>query len=97
MVKRSKGFRNRTRTVLRQNVRERGMPPITHSLRTFETGAKVAIVINPAVHAAMPHPRYKGLTGVVQARRGKAFEVAVRDGGKMRLLVVGPEHLKAQT
>ena len=97
MVKRSKGFRNRTRSVLRQNVRERGNPPITHSLRTFEPGTKVAIVINPAVHAAMPHPRYKGLTGTVQAQRGKAFEVKVRDGGKERLLICGPEHLKVQT
>jgi len=60
-------------------------------------GWTTAIVINPAVHAAMPHPRYKGLTGTVQAQRGKAFEVKVRDGGKYRLLICGPEHLKAQS
>ena len=96
MAKRSKGFRNRTRSKLRQNVRQRGRPPVTHSLRSFDDGTKVAISINPAIHAAMPHPRYAGLTGTVIGRRGKAFEVSIRDGGKTRMLIVGPEHLKSQ-
>ena len=43
MVKSSKGFRSRTRGTLTKEVRERGMPPITRFLQTFELGSSVIV------------------------------------------------------
>lgn len=96
MVKRSHGPRNRTRSKLRKNVRDKGMPPVTHSLREFNPGDRVSISINSAIHAAMPYPRFQGQTGVVRGKQGKAFVVDFTDGNKPKTLVVGPEHLKLQ-
>ncbi len=94
MVVRSKGRRSKTRHKLMKEHRDRGMPPITHSLRTYDEGARVAIVLNPSVHKGMPHPRFHGLTGVVQARRGDSYVLTVRAGGKTKTLIARPEHLR---
>ncbi|MHB8606140.1 MAG: 50S ribosomal protein L21e [Thermoplasmatota archaeon] len=94
MVVRSKGTRSKSRYKLLKEHRNRGMPPITHSLRVFEEGTTVTIVINSSVHAGLPHPRFQGLTGKVVERRGNAFVVAVRTGGKTKQLIARPEHLR---
>ncbi len=95
-MKRSKGSRNRTRKTLRKNAREKGNPPVTHSLREFEEGTQVSVRINSAVHKGMPHPRFQGVTGTVVGKQGDAFLVDFKDGGKEKTLIVGPEHLVAQ-
>jgi large subunit ribosomal protein L21e len=97
MVVRSKGFRSKTRNKLRKSPRTRGNPPPTHSLRSFAPDSKVAVVINPSVHKGMPHPRFQGLTGVVEGRRGDAYLVRVRVGGLMKTLISRPEHLRLIT
>lgn len=94
MAVRSRGFRSKTRRKLRKSPRERGNPPVTHSLRTYGEGARVAIVINPAIHKGMPHPRFQGLTGLVTDRRGNSYLVRVRVGGKYKTIIARPEHLR---
>ncbi|MCD6383214.1 MAG: 50S ribosomal protein L21e [Thermoplasmata archaeon] len=95
MVKRSKGFRVRTRRILRKSPRQRGMPPITTFLKTFEVGEKAAIVLEPSSQKGMPHPRYHGMIGEVVGRRGNAYLVKVRVGRtKFKILIARPEHLK---
>jgi large subunit ribosomal protein L21e len=81
---------------MRKNVRDKGMPPVTHSLRQFDEGTKVSVKINSAVHSAMPHPRFQGATGVVVGKQGNAYRVSFFDGGKKKMLIVGPEHLLRQ-
>ncbi len=95
-MKRSKGSRNRSRKKLRKDVRERGEPPVTHTLREFDEGDRVSVDIEPAIHSAMPHPRFQGVTGTIKGKQGKAFLVAFKDGGKAKTLIVGPEHLVSQ-
>lgn len=95
MVVRSKGPRSKTRHKLMKSARERGNPPVTHTLRTFEPGSQVAIVINPAIQKGQPHPRFHGLTGTVVEKQGDAFVVEVTVGKKVKQLVSRPEHLKA--
>lgn len=97
MVVRSKGFRSKTRHKLQKRHREKGRPPVTHSLRKFEENAKVAIVINPSIHKGMPHPRFQGLTGVVKERRGDAYLIEVRTGGLYKIVIARPEHLRLVT
>ncbi|MEA3199061.1 MAG: large subunit ribosomal protein L21e [Thermoplasmata archaeon] len=97
MVVRSKGFRSKTRHKLAKHPRARGKPPVTHSLRDYPPGTKVAITINASVQRGMPHPRFQGLTGNVLERRGDAFVIAVRAGHKVKTIIARPEHLRLIT
>lgn len=94
MAVRSKGIRSKSRQILRKSPRARGVPPITHAVRNFEDGTKVAIKINSAIHKGMPHIRFQGLTGTVVGRQGNSFVIAVMAGNKAKELVVRAEHLK---
>jgi len=60
MVKSSKGSRSRTRGTLTKEVRERGMPPVTRYLQTFEVGDRVIVRLEASDPHGQPHPRYQG-------------------------------------
>ncbi|MDF2955473.1 MAG: Ribosomal protein L21E [Candidatus Alkanophagales archaeon MCA70_species_2] len=92
----SHGVRRKTRKKLRKSVRERGLSRISKAIQKFEVGQKVHIVIDSSVHKGMPHKRFHGRTGTVKGRRGRAYIVEVRDGNKLKLLFVRPEHLTPQ-
>src|SRR5204862_7096039 len=94
MVKASKGIMEKTRQKFRRGPRQRGLSPITRSFQSFDVGAKVTIVIDSSVQKGWPRHRFQGLTGTGVGRRGNAFLVDVRFGGRMRQAVVGPEHLR---
>ncbi|MFQ5552651.1 MAG: 50S ribosomal protein L21e [Thermoplasmata archaeon] len=94
MVKASKGPRRRTRKKFRKRPRDRGLPPVTHFFTPFAPGEKAAIVIDPSVHKGQPNKRYHGLTGTVEERRGRAYVVAVRQGGLIKRVIATPEHLR---
>lgn len=91
---RSKGLRSKTRGVFSKKPRQRGVAPPNKVLRVFETGSRVAIVMDPAQQLGIVHKRFQGQTGVVSARRGDAYEVQINHGNKPKLLIVRPEHLK---
>ena len=97
MVVRSKGFRSKTRHKLSKHPRTRGKPPVTHSLRDYPPGTKVAITINASVHKGMPHPRFQGLTGNVIERRGDAFVIELFSKNKLKTIIARPEHLRLIT
>ncbi len=97
MVKRSRGYRSRTRNVLKKHPRKRGLFPPARILYEYKEGEKVAIIIDPSVHKGMPHRRYHGKVGTVVGKRGRAYVVHVRDGGKIKTLIVRPEHLRPLT
>jgi len=95
VVKPSKGFRHRTRKVLRKRVREKGaIPPLSLLMIDYKIGDKVYIVPNPAIHEAMPHRRYIGKVGTIIGKRGRAYIVEVYLGNKRKELIVVPEHLR---
>jgi large subunit ribosomal protein L21e len=95
MVKPPRGYRHRTRKLLRKNIRERGaVPQLSLLMHEYKEGDKVAIIINPSVHKGMPHRRYYGKTGVVKGKRGKSYIVEVSLQGKMKTLYIRPEHLR---
>lgn len=94
MVKASKGPRSKTRNLLKKKPRARGLSPITMEMQCFEVGQKVNIVIDPSVHKGMPYSRFHGKTGTVLSERGRAYEVAVRDGNKLKTVVARPQHLR---
>ena len=63
-------------------------------LETYKVGDRVIIDIDPSVQDAMPHPRYQGREGTVDAIRGNCYEVTITDGGKKKKVVTNSAHLK---
>lgn len=94
MVRRSKGYRSRTRALFHKSPRTRGKIGLSRLLRTFNPGEKVMIRIDPSVHKGMPHRRYHGRIGTVQARRGRSYVVEVKDGKQIHTIIARPEHLE---
>lgn len=94
MVKRSKGYRSRTRRKLSKHVREKGPSPVSRVTQNFSEGTKVAIIIDPSVVKGQPHPRYHGRIGTVKEKRGRAYLIEIKDGGTVKKLISGPEHLR---
>ncbi|MEA2089145.1 MAG: 50S ribosomal protein L21e [Thermoproteota archaeon] len=93
-MKKSKGYRAKTRQLLRKKTREKGKIGLSRLLHEYVAGEKVVIKIEPAVHKGMPHRRYHGKIGVVKEKRGRAYVVDVAQGNKIKTIIVRPEHLK---
>jgi large subunit ribosomal protein L21e len=92
-MKRSKGFRSRTRNLLRKRPRERGKIGLSRILRVYQPGEKVTIILEPSIHKGMPHRRYHGRVGVIHARRGNSYVVHVAMGNQTKQIIARPEHL----
>lgn len=95
VVKAPRGYRHRTRKLLKKHVRERGaVPPLSLLMHEYRPGDKVYIIINPSVMSGMPHRRYHGKVGTVVGKRGKSYIVQLRVGSKLKTLFIRPEHLR---
>ncbi len=63
-------------------------------VKTFEVGKRV--IISPHVKfSGMPHPRYRGRSGIISERRGNAYVVKIQDGRMEKGLIIPPVHLKS--
>ncbi len=94
---RSRGFRRKSRQLLRKPPRERGLQPLGRLLYQYQVGDKVVIRINSGVHKGMPHSRYYGKVGTVESKRGRAYVVRLEEGHKVKTLIIRPEHIKQFT
>lgn len=92
MVKKSQGFRVKTRKKLEREARYR--TPITKFLQEFNIGDKVAIVQEPSSFKGMPFSRFRGLVGEIIEKRGRAYIVKIKVGNKIKKVISNPEHLK---
>jgi len=97
MGRRAKGFRHKSRTILKRKPRERGKTGLSKILQDYSEGEKVVVKINPSVHGGMPHRRYFGRVGVIVERRGRSYVVNVPVGDAVKELVIRPEHLRPHT
>ncbi len=93
MVKKSTGYRSRTRALFRKNPREKGKLGLSRILRAYKAGDKVCVTIDPSVHKGMPHRRFQGRVCVIEGKRGRAYVVSLTIGNKERSLIVRPEHI----
>ena len=93
-MKGSQGYHRRTRN-LKVALRDKGKVSIRKALQEFNEGDKVSIDIDPS-YQAIPHPRFRGRTGTVIGQQGRAYLVEIKDGGKLKKIIVSPEHLKSQ-
>src|SRR5947208_16547780 len=76
-LRRSKGFRTKTRTLISRKPRDRGKQPLGRLLIAYAPGQMVKIMINPAVQKGMPHRRYHGRVGTIAEKRDR------RDGAAL--------------
>ncbi len=94
MVKRTGGIRRKSRYKLKKEKRFKGKLSITRYLQTFNAGDKVTLNVESAVQKGMYYPHFMGKSGIVKGKRGRCYEVAIRDLGKSKTLIVHPIHLR---
>jgi large subunit ribosomal protein L21e len=85
-----------TRGKLSNKPRERGTSPPQRAIQEYEVGQKVHLKIDPSVRDGRFHPRFGGHTGEVVGKQGRAFKVQINDGGKEKIVIAKPAHLRAQ-
>lgn len=93
----SRGFRRKSKHVLMKKPRERGLQPLGRLLHEYGEGEKVVVKIDSAIHKGMPHARYQGRVATVAEKRGRAYVVKMQEGGKVRDLIILPEHMMPYT
>jgi large subunit ribosomal protein L21e len=93
-MRKSKGYRAKTRALLKRKPREGGKTGLSKILREYTSGEKVVIKLDPSVHKGMPHRRYHGRIGVIAEKKGRAYIVNVTQGDATKQIIVRPEHLK---
>lgn len=93
-MRKSQGYRSRTRRLLRKSPRERGKLKLSKLLHEYQEGNKVVIKIDPSVQKGMPHKRYHGRVGTIIGKRGRSYIVSVTQGDAVKEIVVRPEHLE---
>lgn len=94
MVKRTHGYRYKTRKLLTKSPREKGTRGLSRLLYEYREGDKVVIDIDPTFISTAPHRRYQGKVGVVVGTRGRAYLVETYLGDKKKIIITTPEHLK---
>jgi large subunit ribosomal protein L21e len=90
----SKGYRNRTRSLLRKERGSRSIVSPDIYLQEYKVNDKVIILANPSVHKGLPHRRYHGKIGRIVEIRGRGYVVEIIEGNKIKKITTGPEHLK---
>ena len=90
----SRGYRRKTRSLLRKKAREKGKIGLSKILRDYKPGDRVVVKLNPSVHKGMPHRRFHGKVGIIENVRGQAYVVNVTQGKAVKEVIVRPEHLE---
>ena len=93
-MRKSRGYRARTRHLFKKHARKKGIRPLDYLLRDFNEGDIVDIIIDSSEHKAMPHRRYHGKTGEIIKKQGKAFIVAIKQGNAIKKIIASKEHLR---
>lgn len=93
-MRKPRGLRADTRSLLSRKPRERGKMRLSTILREYRPGERIVIEINPSIHKGMPHRRYHGKVGDIVGKRGRAYAVNIAEGNVTKKIIVLPEHLK---
>jgi large subunit ribosomal protein L21e len=76
-----------------KRIRERGKTALSRLFKEFKEGDRVSLSSIPGEKAGFPE-RYHGRTGEISEKRGRAYAVNVKDGGKIKQFLVKGIHLK---
>ncbi len=94
MVKRTHGYRFKSRKLLVKSPRERGRPGLIRWMYEYKVGDKVVIDIDSTYVTTAPHKRYQGKVGTIIGKRGRAYLIEVYLGDKRKIVVTTPDHIK---
>lgn len=87
---RSKGYRRRTRSLLRKRSDLGGLSRI---LRDYSVDQRVVIKIDSAQVKGMPHRRFNGLVGTVRWVGVRSLRIDVPVGEKVKTVVARKDHV----
>ena len=76
-----------------KRVRQKGKLQLSSYFKKIEDGASVALVTDAGVRCSYPL-RMKGMSGKVTGSRGKFKLIEIKDGNKLKTLIVHPVHLR---
>jgi large subunit ribosomal protein L21e len=93
-MKRIGGARRKSRTKFKKHFRQKGKISLTKYFQTFKEGDRVMLSVEPSIHKGMYDHKFMGKPATVKCKTGKCYEVAVKDSGKEKSLIVHPVHLK---
>jgi large subunit ribosomal protein L21e len=79
--------------VKRKAVRTRGKLQLSRYFQEFKEGDSVAVIKEKSIKSSFP-VRLQGRTGIVEAKRGKAYVVKIKDQNKEKQFIIEPIHLK---
>ena len=94
MSKRIGGSRRKSRHKFRKNVRDHGKISIKNYIQKFSIGDKVYLKAEPAVQKAIYHVRFHGKAGVILNKRGRCYEVLIKDFNSDKKLILHPVHME---
>ncbi len=94
MVQRIGGSRRKTRYKLKKGYREKGKLCIRRYMQNFEQGEKVSLSADSSLQKGLYPLRFHGKIGSVSNKKGNCYEVIVKDGGKIKTVIVHPAHLR---
>ncbi len=86
----SHGFMHKARSVMTKD-QVRG---VSFLLREYKVGDKVLVIIDPSQHKGLPHRRYHGKVGTVNAVGRRTVKLAVKLGDKTKTLITRLDHIK---
>lgn len=95
-MKRSRGFKSKTRHKLSKKVREKGVLRLSNMLQKLSLGDRAYIVLDPSLQKGQPHPRFHGKIGTVVEKRGHSYVLEIMDGNAKKRVISGPAHLHKQ-
>ncbi|MBS3150467.1 50S ribosomal protein L21e [Candidatus Woesearchaeota archaeon] len=94
MAKRIGGSRRKTRSKLKKNIKQRGKISFSRYFQTFSENDRVYLNAEPAVQEGIYFPRFHNKVGTIKGKKGRCYEVQIKDGKKQKMLIVHPVHLK---
>ncbi|MBS3097557.1 50S ribosomal protein L21e [Candidatus Woesearchaeota archaeon] len=88
------GFRRKTRHKFKKNLQRKGKLSLKNYFQLFKAGERVYLTVEPNIQKGMYNPAFLGKTAVIKGKRGRCYEVLVKDINKYKTLIVHPIHLK---
>ena len=92
-MKRTGGFRRKSRYKMGVSVSDKGKLHLKRFLQTFEEGEKVLLKAYPSYQKGLFCLRFHGKVGDIVGTQGECYQVKIKDGGKQKICVVHPVHL----
>ncbi len=94
MSQRTGGFRRKTRSKFKKAPKEKGKISIRKYFQVLKPDMLVCFKAEPAVQKGMYLPRFHGRVGRIIGKEGTCYRVKFKDGGKNKIIVAHPIHLK---